>query len=81
MASFPRLSFEYEVRNLNIEEIQSYSTRKNILFVSLSDLDPQQIDMFLRAGILFVELYQYHFVVHPNRPNYGIIRTCHRKGF
>ena len=81
MASFSRLSFEYEERSINIAKIQSYNTGKNVSFVSHYNLDLRKIDLFLYASIPFVGLYQYHFVVQPNILNYGTIRTCLRKGF
>ena len=63
MAYLFRLSFEYELRSLNIAYIQSYHTGINVLFLIPSDLDRRKIDLFLYAIIPFVVLYQYHFVV------------------
>ena len=80
MAFLFRLSFEYEVRSLNIANIQRYNTGKNVLFLNPSDLDPRKVDLFLYKSIPFVILYQYHFFVPQNRLNYGTIRTCLRKG-
>ena len=80
MASFSRLSFEDEVRSLNIAKIQSYNTGKNVPFVSHSGLDPIQIDLFLYPSIPFLVLNQYHFAVQADRLIYGTIRTYLKKG-
>ena len=48
--------------------------------MSHNDLDPKKIDLFLSASIPFVVLYHYHFVLHPDKLNYGTIRTCLEKG-
>ena len=83
MASLYRLSFEYEVRSLNISKIRSCYTGKNVPFMSHSDLDPGKIGLFriLSTSIPFELLYRYQYVVQPDRLNYRIIYTCLRKGF
>ena len=78
LASFPRLSFEYEVRSLIIAKIPRYCTGKNAPFLSHSDLDLQNIDPILYGSIPFMIMYQY--VVQPDRLNNGIIETFLRKG-
>ena len=80
MASLYRLSFEYEVRILNITEIRKYNTGKNVPFMSYSDLDSRKIGLFLYTSIPFESLYRYQYVVQPDRLNYGIIYSCLRKG-
>ena len=48
--------------------------------MSHSDLDPRKSDLFLYASIHFVVVYQYHFVVQPNRLNYGTFEHVLEKG-
>ena len=79
LASFSRLSFEYEERSLIIAKIQRYCTAKNAPFLSHSDLDLKEIDPFLYGSIPFIIMYQYQYVVQPDRLNYGTIGTCLRK--
>ena len=71
MASFFRLSCEYAVKNLTIAKY----TCKNVLFLSHNGLDPRQIDLFLYASIPFKILYQYQYVVQPDRLHYVAIKT------
>ena len=80
LVSCSRLSFEYEGRSLIIAKIKRYCTGKNAPFLSHSDLDLQKIGTFLYGSILFMIMYQYQYVVQPDRLNYGIIGTCLRKG-
>ena len=80
LASFLRLSFEYEVRSLIIAKISRYFTGKNAPFLSHSDLDLQNIDPFLYGDIPFMIMYQYQYVVQPDRLNNGTIGTFLRKG-
>ena len=80
VASFLRLSFEYEVRSLIIANIWRYFTGKNAPFLSHIDLDLQNIDPFLYGSIPFMIMYQYQYVVQPDRLNNGTIRTFLRKG-
>ena len=80
MASLYRLSFDYEVRILNMTKIRSYNTGKNDPFMGHSDLDPKKIGLFLYTSIPIKLLYRYQYVVQPDRLNYGIIYTCLRKG-
>ena len=79
LASFLRLSFEYEVRSLIIANISRYFTGKNAKFLSHSDLDLQNIDPFLYGGIPFMIMYQYQYVVQADRLNKGVIGTFLRK--
>ena len=79
MTSFSRLSFEYEVRSLNIDRIPKYCTGKNASFSYHSDLVPRKMDLFLYASIPFMIMYQYQYVVQPDILNYGTIETCLRK--
>ena len=39
--------------------------------MSHGDLGPRKIDLFLYVSIHFVVVYECHFVVQPNRLNYG----------
>ena len=80
LASFPRLSFEYEVRSLIIAKIPRYCTGKNAPFLSHSDLDLQNIGPFLYRSIRFKIMYQYQYVVQSDRLNNGTIGTVLRKG-
>ena len=41
--------------------------------MSHNDLDPKKSDLFLYTSIPFVVLYQYQYVVNPDRLNYGTI--------
>ena len=79
-ASFSRLSLEFEVRSLIIAKIKRYWPGKNAPFLSHSDLDLQKSDPFLYGSIPFMTMYQYQYVVQPDRLNYGTIGTCLRKG-
>ena len=45
-----------------------------------SDLDPRKIDLFLYASIHYVVVFQCHFVVQPNRLNYGTFEHDLEKG-
>ena len=85
LASFLRLPFEYEIRSLIIVKILRYFTDKNApcsknAYLSRSDLDFQNIDPFLYGGIPIMIMYQYQYVVQPDRLNNGIIGTSLRKG-
>ena len=80
LASFPRLSFEYEVRSLIIAKIPRYCTGKNAPFLSHSDLDFQNIDPLLYGSIPLMIMYQYQYVVQPDRLNNGTIGAFLRKG-
>ena len=80
LASFLRLSFQYEVRSLIIAKISKYFTGKIAPFLSHSDLDLLNIDPFLYGDIPFMIMYQYQYVVQPDRLNNGTIGTFLRKG-
>ena len=80
LASFSRLSFEYEVRSIIIATIQRYCTGKNAPILSHGDLGLKKIDQLLCGSIPFMIIYQYRYVVLPYRLNYGTIGTCLRKG-
>ena len=80
VASFTRLSFEYEVRSLIMAKIPRYCTGKNAPFLSHSDLDLQNIDPLLYGSIPFMIMYQYQYVLQPDRLNNGTIGTFPRKG-
>ena len=45
-----------------------------------SDIDPRTIDLYLNVTIPFEILYQYEYVPQVERPNYGTITACLRKG-
>ena len=60
--------------------ISRYFTGKNAPFLNHSDLDLQNIDPFLYGGIPFLIMYQYQYVVQPDRLNNGTIRIFLRKG-
>ena len=81
LAPFIRFSFEYEVRSLIIAKIQRYCTGKHAPFLSHIDLDLQKICPVLHGSIPFMIMYQYQYVVQPDRLNEGSIGTCLRKGF
>ena len=59
LASYSRLSFEYEVKCIIIAKIQRYCTSKNAPILSHSDLDLQHIDPFLYGSIPYMIIYQY----------------------
>ena len=80
LASFPRLSFEYEVRSLIIAKIPRHCTGKNAPFLSHIDLDLQNINPLLYGSIPFMIMYRYQYVVQPDRLNNGTIATFLRKG-
>ena len=80
LASYPRLSFEYEVRSIIIGKILRYCTGKNAPFLSHNDLDLQNIDPLLYGSIPLMIMYKYQYVVQPDRLNNGTIGTFLRKG-
>ena len=75
-ASFCRSRFKYEVRSLNTQHLNSYSSYKNVLFMGQSDLDPRTIDLNIYGNLPIKILYQYAYVTHLERLNYGTITTC-----
>ena len=45
-----------------------------------NDLDPRTIDLNLNVNLAIEILYQYEYVAHVERLNYGKITACLRKG-
>ena len=41
-----------------------------------SDLDPRTIDLHLNVNLAIEMLYQYEYVTHVERLNYGAITAC-----
>ena len=80
LASFLRLSSEYEVRSLIIAKISRYFTGKNTPFKSHSDLDLQNIDPFFVWRYSFYDYVPMPIFVQPDKLNNGRTGTFLRKG-
>ena len=45
-----------------------------------NDLDPRTIDLNLNVNLAIEIVYQYEYVSHVEKLNYGTITACLRKG-
>ena len=77
--SLYRSRFKYGVRSLNTQYFHSYCSSKSVLFMGKNDLDPRTIDLHFNVNLPIEILYQYEYVAHVERLNYGTITTCLRK--
>ena len=78
--SFYRSRLKYVVWSWNTHHFHSYCSSRNVLFMGQSELDPWTIYLNLNVNLHIEIFYQYYYVAHIERLNYGTITVCHRKG-
>ena len=73
VSSFYRSRFKYGVRSWKTQHFRSYCSRKNVLFMGQSDIDPRAriIDLNRYVNLPIKILRQYEYAAELERLNLG----------